>query len=185
MRHKTLFATLVALLLIVSISLPSASNALPAAQAQRGSVQLTVYNQDLALVSETRLVPLKNGLNSVVFSDVAALIDPTSVSFPLADRPGRHRGVGTELRVRPGGLGQAAAEVHRPGDRGPNPGLADLHRHAAERGGQRDPARRTDGAVTMLSQEQIRNIELPCAARGAAHPPQPGVADRRAAGGRA
>ncbi len=87
MKRTALFAALAALLLVISISLPSASNALPAAQAQDGTVQLTVYNQDLALVSETRAVPLKVGLNEVVYSNVAALIDPTSVSFKSLTDP--------------------------------------------------------------------------------------------------
>ena len=90
MKRTALFATLAAILLIVSVSLPSASNALPAAQAQDKTVQLTVYNQDLALVSETRAVPLQTGLNRVIYSDVAALIDPTSVSFrSLTDPAGK------------------------------------------------------------------------------------------------
>ena len=53
MKRTALFATLAAVLLIVSVSLPSASNVLPAAQAEEKAVHFTVYNQDLALVSET------------------------------------------------------------------------------------------------------------------------------------
>lgn len=160
MKHKTLFAALSALLLIISVALPSASNALPAAQAQDGTVQLTVYNQDLALVSETRAVPLKIGLNEVVYSNVAALIDPTSVSFKsLTDPEGaevleqnfEYDLVGStkllqkyidqvivvqtqDSQTYTGVLLSAADNVILQGE---------------------------DGAVTMLSQEQIRNINFP------------------------
>lgn len=45
------------------------------------SVELTVYNQNLALVRESRVLNLKSGLNEIVYTDVSAQIDPTSVSF--------------------------------------------------------------------------------------------------------
>ena len=53
----------------------------PAAQAQGNGVELTVYNQDLALVRDTRSFELERGVNEVRFSDVASQIDPTSVHF--------------------------------------------------------------------------------------------------------
>ncbi len=43
--------------------------------------EVTVYNDDLALVKEKRELDLKSGVNSVEYTDVAALIDPTSVMF--------------------------------------------------------------------------------------------------------
>src|SRR5262245_48473967 len=42
-------------------------------------IQLTVYNQDLALVRDTRQRQISKGTNEIAFSDVAAQIDPTSV----------------------------------------------------------------------------------------------------------
>jgi hypothetical protein len=51
------------------------------AQAQGNDLQLTVYNQDVALVRDTRSFELKQGVNEVRFSDVASQIDPTSVHF--------------------------------------------------------------------------------------------------------
>jgi hypothetical protein len=165
MRHKTLFATLVALLLIVSISLPSASNALPAAQAQRESVQLTVYNQDLALVSETRLVPLKNGLNSVVFSDVAALIDPTSVSFRSLTDP-----EGTEVLEQnfEYDLVGSAKLLQKFIDQVIVVQTQDSQTYTGTLLSAVDNVilQGEDGAVTMLSQEQIRNIEFPALPEG-------------------
>ncbi len=43
--------------------------------------EVTVYNQDLALVKEQRELELKAGVNQVEYTDVAAYIDPTSVMF--------------------------------------------------------------------------------------------------------
>lgn len=51
------------------------------AQAQGEGVELTVYNQNLALVKHRRAVELKEGINKVPFPGVAAQIDPTSVHF--------------------------------------------------------------------------------------------------------
>jgi hypothetical protein len=53
----------------------------PIAQAQGQGVELTVYNQNIALVRDTRPFELDQGVNEVRFSDVASQIDPTSVHF--------------------------------------------------------------------------------------------------------
>jgi len=45
------------------------------------SVEVTVYNQNLGLVKETREIELEEGINTVLIQDVAKLIDPTSVSI--------------------------------------------------------------------------------------------------------
>ncbi len=50
-------------------------------QAQGEDVELTVYNQDIALVRDTRPFNLEQGVNEVRFSEVASQIDPTSVHF--------------------------------------------------------------------------------------------------------
>ena len=57
------------------------SRATPAASAKTGGVDITVYNQNLALVKDKRTLALKSGPNEVRFADVAAQIDPTSVQF--------------------------------------------------------------------------------------------------------
>ena len=54
------------------------------ATAQEGTnedTEVTVYNQDLALVKEKRNVDLDAGYNSIEYVDVASRIDPTSVMF--------------------------------------------------------------------------------------------------------
>jgi len=51
------------------------------AQAIDSGTEVTVYNNDLALVKEKRELNLDSGVNKVEYTDVAALIDPTSVMF--------------------------------------------------------------------------------------------------------
>ncbi len=51
----------------------------PAPASQAGSLELTVYNQNLGLVREVRSVPLAAGVNEVRFTDVASQIRPTTV----------------------------------------------------------------------------------------------------------
>jgi hypothetical protein len=45
------------------------------------SNELTIYNQDLALVKDIRKINLKKGINLIEFKDTPAKIDPTSVLF--------------------------------------------------------------------------------------------------------
>lgn len=49
--------------------------------------EVTVYNQNLALVKDKRSINLKSGVNKVEFVDVAADIDPTSVIFEDIKNP--------------------------------------------------------------------------------------------------
>lgn len=73
----------VALLVAVVVSslLGLTANAQALAQAQTGELELTVYNQNFALVKDRRTLDLDEGLNEVSLSDVASRIDPTSVLF--------------------------------------------------------------------------------------------------------
>jgi len=57
------------------------------ASTARGEVRLTVYNNDLALVKETRTLDYQRGVFDLEFTDVAAAIDPTSVAFTAVDHP--------------------------------------------------------------------------------------------------
>jgi hypothetical protein len=54
--------------------------------AQAG-IQITIYNNDLALVKDGRTLEFKKGTFDLSFTDVAAAIDPTSVAFTVTDRP--------------------------------------------------------------------------------------------------
>ena len=51
------------------------------------AVQLTVYNQNFALVKDVRTVNLAKGITSIEVEDVAAKIDPTSVLFKSLTAP--------------------------------------------------------------------------------------------------
>ncbi len=57
------------------------------AEAKGIGVDLTVYNQNMALVKDKRVLALKAGVNEVRFADVAAQIDPTSVQFTSLTDP--------------------------------------------------------------------------------------------------
>ncbi len=59
-----------------------------AAEVKRLGVQLTVFNDDLAIVRDKRnIVDLRRGENLVRFTDVAEMIDPTSVRFESLTDP--------------------------------------------------------------------------------------------------
>ncbi len=91
---KRLIASLALLLSVLILALstsigagPIVSNQPPTAEAQSAGVDLTIYNQNVALVKDKRTLALNQGLNQVRFSDVAAQIDPTSVQFTSLTDP--------------------------------------------------------------------------------------------------
>ena len=74
------------------LAVPSSPSAAPSAgppvaQAQGEGVELTVYNQTMALVKDRRTMSLDQGINEVRFTDVASQIDPTSVHFSSLTDP--------------------------------------------------------------------------------------------------
>lgn len=66
---------------------PFSPPATPRVEAQSTGVDLTVYNQNIALVKDKRTLALKSGTNEVRFTDVAEQIDPTSVQFTSLTDP--------------------------------------------------------------------------------------------------
>ena len=50
-----------------------------------GEVAVTAYNNNLGVIRETRSFPLKEGIQSLRFQDVASQIDPTSVALTGPD----------------------------------------------------------------------------------------------------
>ena len=56
-------------------------DAAPQLASERQSVDLTVYNSNLALIREERTLPLKKGVNKIIVPDVPATIDATSLHF--------------------------------------------------------------------------------------------------------
>ena len=71
---------------------PAMPDRTPTVEASEGGVALTIYNQGTALVRDRRQFAFQPGVNDLDFSDVAALIDPTSVLFKSLSDPG-----GTEV----------------------------------------------------------------------------------------
>jgi len=72
---------ILALALLVTLGEPTLLGQVQVSQAQGEGIELTVYNQNLALVIDRRPLELSTGLNEVQFTDVASQIDATSVHF--------------------------------------------------------------------------------------------------------
>ncbi|MEA3306476.1 MAG: DUF4139 domain-containing protein [Elusimicrobiota bacterium] len=56
---------------------------------KKKDLSITIYNQNMALVRDEREVKLKKGLNTLKFTDIAASITPTSVSFKSLTAPSK------------------------------------------------------------------------------------------------
>lgn len=75
-------ASVLAAILLYLTSFDSGLQASGEIRVEKVEVSATVYNQDLALIRDRRnILNLKAGRNTVRFTDVPALIDPTSVNF--------------------------------------------------------------------------------------------------------
>ncbi|HEY9713459.1 MAG TPA: hypothetical protein V6C72_08305, partial [Chroococcales cyanobacterium] len=92
-RHRRQFRSgRISLLLAILASLPvgsfrQAACAEDVTASDSQGVSITVYNQNFGLVKDVRNVELKNGINYLRFEDVAAQIDPTTVSFASLSAP--------------------------------------------------------------------------------------------------
>lgn len=82
-QYLLLILTLVSLITIITVwGADQEQPKTEGGQPTKGqSVQLTVYNQNLALVKDRRVLLLSNGVSNYRFTDVASEIDPTSVKF--------------------------------------------------------------------------------------------------------
>ncbi|HBK60621.1 MAG TPA: hypothetical protein DDZ84_07510 [Firmicutes bacterium] len=58
-----------------------------AAKGDGRSVELTIYNSDLALVKEKRAMEIPEGLSTIMFRDISARINPATVSFASLTAP--------------------------------------------------------------------------------------------------
>lgn len=81
-----LSAGVLALTLATSVSAQESTPS-PVADGERQSVAVTVYNQGSSLVQDTRLFTFASGENLLNFTDVAAMIDATSVQFSSVTDP--------------------------------------------------------------------------------------------------
>ena len=86
MRRRTLL-TLIAVTLMALVSITGLSAGQNTAAAGNPGPELTVYNQGMALVKDTRTLNLKEGVQTITVTDVAAQIDPTSVFFKSLTDP--------------------------------------------------------------------------------------------------
>ena len=87
MRKRTLLAT--TMLLVGVFIIPAQAN--PAAKSTIGdqtSVEVTVYNNNLGLIKDTRAVSLPAGESELRFMDVAARIMPVTVHAKSLNYPG-------------------------------------------------------------------------------------------------
>lgn len=91
MTNKILLSIAVNLSLLSGVILPNYNNpalageVVPAGGSQ--GVAVTIYNQNFGLVKDARNIDLTAGINYLRFEDVAAGIDPTSVSFTSLSAP--------------------------------------------------------------------------------------------------
>ena len=84
MRKLGIIFASAALIVSLMVAGVSAQDSTPAPQGdavERDGVSLTIYNQGTALVQDRRTFNLQSGFNTLDFTDVAASIDPTSVTF--------------------------------------------------------------------------------------------------------
>jgi hypothetical protein len=80
-QRKALLAPILALCLSVPV------NSAEVTSGDSRGISLTIYNQNFGLVKDIRSVDLQQGVNYLRFEDVAAQIDPTSVSFQSLTAP--------------------------------------------------------------------------------------------------
>jgi hypothetical protein len=86
MRRRTLL-TLIAVTLVALTGITGLSAGQNTAAAGNPGPELTVYNQGMALVKDTRTLNFKEGVQTITVTDVAAQIDPTSVFFKSLTDP--------------------------------------------------------------------------------------------------
>jgi hypothetical protein len=86
-KRRWLIWSVVAVLALLGVAILSGGQGPVPVAAQSEGQELTVYNQNVALVKDRRSLDLSQGLNEVRFVDVAALIDPTSVHFRSLSDP--------------------------------------------------------------------------------------------------
>lgn len=84
-KAKSVFTLLTAISLGVQTA--ALGKELEVGGATSEGTSLTIYNQNFGLVRDVRTLSLEKGVNFVRFSDVAAAIDPTSVSFTSLTAP--------------------------------------------------------------------------------------------------
>ena len=87
-RRASLIAILACAAVAVGLALAAHGPApAVAAKGDGRSVELTIYNSDLALIKEKRAMEIPEGLSTIMFRDISARINPTTVSFASLTAP--------------------------------------------------------------------------------------------------
>lgn len=145
------------------VALGSAAIASPAAAADR-ELRLTVYNDNLALVSDSRTIQVQAGQSTVELADVPAQIDPTSVHL---------KGLGSPLEVLEQNFQYDLASPDRILQR-----YLDQPVEAALKAGELKSGallsfdggslvlRRPDGGVSLVTREEVADLRLPTLPEG-------------------
>ncbi|MBS1998556.1 MAG: DUF4139 domain-containing protein [Cyanobacteria bacterium SZAS LIN-2] len=150
----------------------------PAVSSDSKDVSITIYNQNFGLVRDVREIMFKDGRNNIKFDDVAAGIDPTTVSFISLTAPNSvavreqnyqfdlmdintilKRSVGREVKFRqfiPGG-GERSVEgtLLSP----PSASVADSNGNVSEQA--QSIVVKTSSGIVVAPQGQLELAELP------------------------
>ncbi len=78
---KKLFSSGLSVALLFSVANVYALNTVTATVADQTSIGMTIYNNNLALIKDTRNIHLKSGKNRLLFEDVSARIRPETASL--------------------------------------------------------------------------------------------------------
>lgn len=85
--NKTMFRSLILATVVVSFAAAYAESKIVSRADTRADLAITIYNEGIALVRETRSMDLPNGEFHLDFLDIASEIDPTSVYFKSLTKP--------------------------------------------------------------------------------------------------
>ena len=88
--HVLKIAVIIAIVAFVGLA-PVPAGAAGTAPNPAGGVEVTIYNDDLALVKERRQLEIPKGISTLVFRDISARINPATVSFRSLTAPGSVR----------------------------------------------------------------------------------------------
>jgi len=128
---------------------------------QTDGVNLTIYNQGTALVQDRRTFTLQQGVSTLDFTDVAASIDSTSVSFKsLTDPAGTSVLEQNYVYDLVGSSALLERYLDQKIDIVTNDGTTFSGQLLSGRNGE-IILKQADGQVTVLSQTNIRDIRFP------------------------
>jgi hypothetical protein len=83
-KLKSARATLVALAIVGGTAVTASADGVSVGTDQQTGIAVTIYNQDLALIRDSRKVDLKSGENDIAFIDVSAAMRPETALLTAA-----------------------------------------------------------------------------------------------------